>query len=60
MKKLCKIIFLVFIFTLNAEAQHVTWQRFYGDSQSFEVGYSILQLPDDGFIILYYISHIKL
>ena len=50
MKNLCKIIFLCLVYFINAEAQPVTWQRFYGDSQSFEVGYSIVQLPDDGFI----------
>ena len=34
----------------NSEAQSITWQKAYGEPNRWESGYSIVQLPDEGYI----------
>ena len=50
MKNLFIIIFFGLILSLKTEAQTVTWQRAYGEPNIWESGYSIVQLPDEGYI----------
>ena len=53
MKNLCKIIFLSLIFYINTEAQTLTWQKVFPDStSSFTDGYAVVQLEDEGYIIV--------
>ena len=42
---------LVLLTSLRLNAQTITWQRTYGDS-NIDYGYSIVQTPDEGFIVV--------
>jgi len=52
MKKLCKIIFLCLIFSVNAEAQPVTWQKWYDYNNDDNEGEDVIQTFDGGYLFL--------
>ncbi len=51
MKNLGKIIFFVLFLLVNAEAQPVTWMRYYDYNHRADIGYSTQQTFDGGYII---------
>lgn len=51
MKNICKIIFFVLIYSLNTEAQPVTWQKYYDYSSREDFGNDVIQTYDGGYII---------
>lgn len=51
MKNFCKIIFIFFVLSLNAEAQPVTWQRTYNYNGQRAAGRDVVQTFDGGYII---------
>ena len=52
MKNLCKIIFLSILFSINAEAQTVTWQKWYDYNNMDSEGSDAIQTIDGGYLIL--------
>jgi len=52
MKNLCKIIFLCLILSINAEAQTVTWQKWYDYDNLEDNGQDVIQTFDGGYAIL--------
>lgn len=52
MKNLCKIIFLSILFSINAEAQSVTWQKWYDYNDLEDEGQDIIQTFEGGYMIL--------
>lgn len=52
MENFCKIIFFCLIFSLNAEAQMVTWQKWYDYNNLEDNGQDVIQTFDGGYIIL--------
>jgi len=52
MKNFCKIIFLSILFSINAEAQPVTWQKWYDYNDLEDEGQDIIQTFEGGYMIL--------
>lgn len=48
--KTFSIITLLFLDPNNVFSQPIVWQRLYSDESAFHDGYSIIQLPDEGYI----------
>lgn len=52
MKNFCKIIFIFFVLSLNAEAQTVTWQKYYNYESGHDEAFDAIHTFDGGYLIV--------